>query len=377
MLFQSLRQSNTKGRDNTFNKNNLNKNEIKFNNNHEQTLISNNSTNFDFSKLTIQPKLKLSQPNDPLEREADKVAEQIVRMPVPFDNKNIGIESNKENNNDNNNNNLQIGYRYTKYNALSFNKKHVDANRKSLANSDISFFNIGLSEGGHPLDTPSKEFMESRFGYDFSNVRIHDNEKASKSAKSINALAYTINNNIVFEKGYFDPMSIQGKKLLTHELVHVMQQSNAVNSINFSFNSKDDAGRFFYNPRNYVSNDIVQRRPIEGGGATPGEGQGVDLIFIIEHENDKATQEMIKYVKTVLNRQTYVPVDNLNQIFDYLAENHIRRSGMPDPLFSNVTKLVRRIRIVAHGGSSGSLFMRPENEKELRWVGLDEIQKYI
>src|SRR5690606_20271324 len=69
-------------------------------------------------------------------------------------------------------------------------------------------------------------FMENRFGYDFSHVKIHDDTVAAKSAQSINALAYTSGNNIVFNHGQYSPETNSGRKLLAHELTHVVQQGN-------------------------------------------------------------------------------------------------------------------------------------------------------
>jgi hypothetical protein len=67
--------------------------------------------------------------------------------------------------------------------------------------------------------------MESRFGYDFSQIRVHIDEKAAESARSMNALTYTVGHDIVFGKEQYTPGTIAGKKLLAHELVHVLQQS--------------------------------------------------------------------------------------------------------------------------------------------------------
>src|SRR6185437_8833730 len=72
-----------------------------------------------------------------------------------------------------------------------------------------------------------KLFFEPKFGYDFSKVKIHNDVNAWKSAQSANALAYTIGNDIVFNQNKFSPDSKEGKKLLAHELVHVMQQRPA------------------------------------------------------------------------------------------------------------------------------------------------------
>ena len=92
--------------------------------------------------------------------------------------------------------------------------------------ADTSLVENTLQSSGSPLDKNTQSFMEQRFGYDFSNVQIHTNTLAAKSAGSINALAYTSGNNIVFNQNQFSPESDSGKKLLAHELTHVMQQSN-------------------------------------------------------------------------------------------------------------------------------------------------------
>lgn len=106
--------------------------------------------------------------------------------------------------------------------------------RKQAANSDLEISdrvanqikNVG-SISGSPLDTSTKGFMESRFSYDFSKVKIHIGETATRSAGSVNALAYTLGNNIVFGQGQYQPNTLKGKRLLAHELTHVVQQSNA------------------------------------------------------------------------------------------------------------------------------------------------------
>lgn len=80
--------------------------------------------------------------------------------------------------------------------------------------------------GGSPLEANNKDFFGSRMGYDFSNVRIHSDSTANESAKNVNALAYTHGNNIVFGSGQYQPGTDEGKKLLAHELTHVVQQNS-------------------------------------------------------------------------------------------------------------------------------------------------------
>jgi hypothetical protein len=80
---------------------------------------------------------------------------------------------------------------------------------------------------GHPLDAATRSYMEPRFGYDFSGVQVHTDGKAAESARSVNALAYTIGHDIVFGAGQYTPQSGEGQRLLAHELTHVVQQNGA------------------------------------------------------------------------------------------------------------------------------------------------------
>lgn len=82
-----------------------------------------------------------------------------------------------------------------------------------------------LSSSGQPLDANAQDFMESRFGHDFSKVRVHTDEKAGESAQAVNALAYTVGSDVVFGQGHYEPGTSEGKKLLAHELTHVVQQA--------------------------------------------------------------------------------------------------------------------------------------------------------
>ncbi|MET7343856.1 DUF4157 domain-containing protein [Streptomyces sp. NPDC087866] len=82
------------------------------------------------------------------------------------------------------------------------------------------------SGGGTPLDTETRTDLESRMGADFSDVRIHNDSAAHESAKGVGAHAYTVGNNVVFQRDAYDPSSSQGRTTLAHELTHVIQQRN-------------------------------------------------------------------------------------------------------------------------------------------------------
>ncbi|OBF33682.1 hypothetical protein A5724_19220 [Mycobacterium sp. ACS1612] len=82
-----------------------------------------------------------------------------------------------------------------------------------------------LNSPGQPLDTATRSYMESRFGQDFGDVRVHTDSTAARSAAAIDAHAYTVGCDIVFGAGQYAPGTSQGGKLLAHELTHTVQQT--------------------------------------------------------------------------------------------------------------------------------------------------------
>lgn len=83
-----------------------------------------------------------------------------------------------------------------------------------------------IGSGGDPMDPALRADMEGRLGHDFGDVRIHTDAAAHNSAKSVNAQAYTVGSDIVFQQGKYDPDSQAGQHMLAHELTHVVQQRN-------------------------------------------------------------------------------------------------------------------------------------------------------
>lgn len=84
-----------------------------------------------------------------------------------------------------------------------------------------------VRSAGLPLDAATREAMEPRFGYSFSDVRVHADEQAAKSAAAVGARAYTVGNHVVFGAGRYVPDLSEGRRLLAHELAHVVQQSRS------------------------------------------------------------------------------------------------------------------------------------------------------
>jgi hypothetical protein len=80
------------------------------------------------------------------------------------------------------------------------------------------------SDRGRPLDAAARSFLESRFGRSFSAVRVHTDDRSAASTRAVNALAYTVGSHIVFAPGQYAPERPEGRKLIAHELAHVVQQ---------------------------------------------------------------------------------------------------------------------------------------------------------
>jgi hypothetical protein len=81
-----------------------------------------------------------------------------------------------------------------------------------------------LRSSGRPLDAAARGTLEPRFGYDFSQVRVHTDARSAESAQAVNALAYTVGRDVVFGAGRYAPQTSEGRRLIAHELTHVVQQ---------------------------------------------------------------------------------------------------------------------------------------------------------
>jgi hypothetical protein len=124
-----------------------------------------------------------------------------------------------------------------------------------------------LRSPGQPLDQATRASMEPRFGYDFSHVRIHTDERAARSAGAVNALAYTVGQDVVFGTGRYAPGTAEGRRLLAHELTHVMQQGD-----NGSLKRCDGLGSAddtYEHEANRVADSVAHERGARG--LTPGQ----------------------------------------------------------------------------------------------------------
>lgn len=121
--------------------------------------------------------------------------------------------------------------------------KRLTVQRRTTNQAEISavppIVHEVLHSPGQPLDPVTRAFMESRFGHDFRQVRVHSDARAAESARAVSALAYTAGPEVVFGAGRYAPESGAGQKLLAHELTHVVQQ----HAVSGSFSQAAVVGR--------------------------------------------------------------------------------------------------------------------------------------
>jgi len=108
-------------------------------------------------------------------------------------------------------------------------KEEIPIQRKAESSAPVTTGSADvdsvLRASGRPLDPSTRREMESRIGYDFSSVRLHTDSRAADSAQSLSAHAYTVGSNVVFAPGRYAPQTGEGRRLLAHELTHVVQQT--------------------------------------------------------------------------------------------------------------------------------------------------------
>ena len=164
---------------------------------------SNAPPGHDFAALSIlDAKLRVSQPGDPEELEAKDVAERVMRAPAPDSHmSDIGTNGGPPNG---------------------------DGSNGGSPGDVVSGVSAVTRDPGVALDPAAKAFMEPRFGFDFSRVRIHADTQAAESAQAVSARAFTLGDHVVFGAGEYAPGSPDGRRLLAHELTHVVQQKGVM-----------------------------------------------------------------------------------------------------------------------------------------------------
>lgn len=155
---------------------------------------------FDFSRIPIQPKLTMGQPDDGPEQEAERTAAAVIggshlpELPAPSARSSKPV--------------VQRG----------------GCSKSEGTTAAPQCVHSGLRSSSQPLEVSTLRFMESRFGHDFSQVRVHANSEAAEASRSVDAQAYTVGSHIVFGAEQYQPKNRAGRELIAHELTHVLQQ---------------------------------------------------------------------------------------------------------------------------------------------------------
>ncbi|MDH3446252.1 MAG: DUF4157 domain-containing protein, partial [Deltaproteobacteria bacterium] len=157
----------------------------------------------------LQTKLSINVPGDQYEQEADRVAEQVT-----------GIS------------NSLGGLHKSHTTSAPMVRRQATENTAAMAEVP-PIVHEELRSPGQPLDSDTRAFFEPRFGHDLSNVRVHTDMRAAESAQLVNALAYTTGWKVVFGAGQYAPGTMAGRKLIAHELTHVLQQRQGLRAGSF------------------------------------------------------------------------------------------------------------------------------------------------
>ncbi|MEA1867180.1 MAG: DUF4157 domain-containing protein [Thermodesulfobacteriota bacterium] len=203
-----------------------------------QRTIGNQAVQRLFKSGAIQAKLKIGQPNDIYEQEADRVADEVMRMPEPAiqpkptypltNDSSCGDEEP-----------IQSKPLTSKITPLvqrqpieeeegEILQTKESSNKSPIVSSNLETNIQLLKTEGTPLPEPVRAFFEPRFGYDFSKVKLHTSTRAAELARTVNAKAFTVGKDVTFGAGQYSPETSGGKKLLAHELTHVVQQNRTV-----------------------------------------------------------------------------------------------------------------------------------------------------
>jgi Domain of unknown function (DUF4157) len=162
--------------------------------------------------------LPVSEPDDPFEREADRIAEAVTSDAPRF---NWSFS------------NVGVAPSLRRACECGGTGQCAECQKNDLRRKRYSFERPGMAppivhevlrSPGQPLDPATRAFMEPRFGHDLSHVRVHTDSRAAQSAEAVAARAYTVGQNIVFAAGTYAPNTDTGRRLLAHELTHTFQQ---------------------------------------------------------------------------------------------------------------------------------------------------------
>jgi len=204
--------------------------------------------------LGLQTKLKVNEPGDIYEQEADRIADQVMTAPA-----------------------------HSSASGAPPRIQRFAGQPTGQAETAPVSVDQALASAGRPLEPVLRQDMEQRFGHDFSQVRVHSGAAAEQSAREVSANAYTVGHNIVFGAGQFAPGAHEGRRLLAHELTHVVQQA-------------DGAG---------MSSSSLQRQPAPDPDAELAAAEAEALAFVRTGEQQSDAEDALKLDARKRNSKAY------------------------------------------------------------------------
>jgi len=175
---------------------------------------------------TLQAKLRIGQPGDKYEQEADRVADEVMRMPEQGVQRQVEPEEEEEEM-------LQTKPLVNQITPLVQVQRQEEEMLQVMSredatpevSNDLESQINAIKGGGRPLAKSERAYFDPRFGADFSQVRVHSDAQAVESTQVLNARAYTLGQDVVFGAGQYAPGTSEGRRLMAHELTHVVQQN--------------------------------------------------------------------------------------------------------------------------------------------------------
>lgn len=291
-----------------------------------------------FIRPVIQTKLAVGKPNDKYEKEADQVADRVMKMPANNQSPSIQRKCNSCDKEE-----LQMKPLAASLSPIIQKKEEKEEDEmvqmKGMGNeskSPSSALKSSLQKskgGGKSMDVATQNSMGNSIGADFSKVKIHTNENAIQMNRSLSAKAFTNGNDIYFNSNQYNPKNSDGKRLLAHELAHVVQQKGSGTQPNLIQRYFDANGTGSSKGKPYrVADDLTAAvkvgYPNHEFYAKPGKataantklakvGSGITMVELSSSftVSDGSKSETLKEVK-LINMENFTFGDNMKLIDD-------------------------------------------------------------
>jgi hypothetical protein len=304
-------------------------------------------------KSGLQRKLAIGASHDPLEREADRVADQVLAAPG-----------------------------HSKVSGASLHIQRYAGQATGEVDTAPASVDRVLASSGRPLDPALQQDMGQRFGHDFSRVRVHSGGAAEQSARDVSANAYTVGHDVVFGAGRFMPETHEGRRLIAHELTHVVQQSG---SSGIRVGQSDEKRSL-----SPISSALEARRPVMSS-AVPVVLQRQQVsseelrkrLEQVRHDlgtgsgvrTTEATNKLMEEEQRLMAALEQTAMQDLRRRLEATRQQQDTGSGVRSPraiakLKEDQQQIETQIAITASAGSAAPTFFKPPGAPQVvDWAG--------